>query len=171
SKFYESYECSRARTEIENFFWHVFADNYIEIVKKRIYNETGNKKSSAQYVLYQGLWAILRMVAPITPFITEEIYQNNFKKHEKQKSIHLCAWPEKIDVKGKKNDEEKWNKLIKIITKIRQEKSNAKKSVNAEINLTLNADDLSVVKDVEEDFKTVMSVKELNKGKFKVEFV
>ena len=45
-------------------------------------------------------------MAPITPYITEEIYQTHFKKHEKQASIHLESWPSIIKVKENKEDEE-----------------------------------------------------------------
>ena len=49
---------------------------------------------SAQYGLYQSLLAIIKLMAPIMPFITEELYQLYFRKHEKIKSIHLTKWPE-----------------------------------------------------------------------------
>ena len=43
-------------------------------------------------------------MAPITPFITEELYHAFFKQHEKAKSIHLAKWPEisLIDAKAEK---------------------------------------------------------------------
>ena len=45
-------------------------------------------------LLYHSLLTILKLIAPIMPFITEEIYQEYFKKNEKTKSIHICGWPE-----------------------------------------------------------------------------
>ena len=79
---FESYEYSKARAIVEDFFWHDFCDNYLETVKTRVYqNKKG--KESAQYVLYKSLLTILKIIAPIMPFITEEIYQTYFKKQER----------------------------------------------------------------------------------------
>ena len=43
---------------------------------------------------YKSFLIILKLIAPIMPFITEEIYQEYFKKIEKDKSIHISGWPE-----------------------------------------------------------------------------
>ena len=86
---------------IEDFFWHEFCDNYLEIVKKRIYNEKGNKKLSAQYTLYNSLLAILKIVSPITHFITEEINQEHYRKTEKDKSLNNINRPN-INIKKNK---------------------------------------------------------------------
>jgi len=105
---FETYEYSKVKNDVEQFFWHDFADNYLEIVKNRVYQGKGEKKKSAQYALYQGLFAILKMMAPITPFITEEIYQTYFKKTEKDESIHISNWPEELKIN--KVDNKVWNK-------------------------------------------------------------
>jgi len=99
---FSRYEYSRTRADVENFFWHEFCDNYLEIIKDRLYNPDRRGKEgrlSAQYGLCTTLSAILKMIAPIMPHITEEIYQLYFKKHEKAKSIHISLWPksEKTD--------------------------------------------------------------------------
>ncbi|MEA2035923.1 MAG: valine--tRNA ligase [Nanoarchaeota archaeon] len=121
---FDKYEYSRTKADVENFFWHEFCDNYLEIVKDRLYNPDKRGKDSrlsAQYGLYNTLLAILKMMAPIMPFITEEIYQLYFAKHDKSKSIHVSSWPEPI-----KKDEkaEKVGELaIYAVQKARQAKS------------------------------------------------
>ena len=90
------YEYSHTKLETDKFFWHTFCDNYLEIVKDRLYNADKRGKEarlSAQYSLYHTLLSILKLMAPITPFITEELYQHYYKKHEKIKSIHNSRWP------------------------------------------------------------------------------
>jgi len=166
---FKNYEYSKAKSSIEKFFWKTFTDNYLEIVKYRIYNEKGNKKISAQYTLYNSLLILLKLFAPIIPFITEEIYQTYFKKQIKEKSIHLTKWPkpEKLE----KDNEEILELMIKIISKIRQEKSKAQKSMKAEIILTLEKKDKEKLKEVLEDLKFVTSSKEIKNGKFNVEFI
>jgi len=163
---FEEYEYSKARLEAERFFWSMFCDNYLEIIKKRIYNEKGDKKISAQYTLYKSLLTILKLIAPIMPFITEEIYQTYFKD-EKQKSIHLTEWP---NAEQKTSKTKELDLFLNILSKIRQEKSNAKKPMNSEITLTLLKEDKTTLKDMLEDLKDVAVAKEIKEGKFKVEF-
>jgi valyl-tRNA synthetase len=179
TEYFEKYEYSRVKNDVDNFFWKDFCDNYLELVKKRIYQETGNKKLSAQYTLYNSLFVILKLFAPIVPFITEKIYQDNFKKKEKIKSIHICEWPkfekikEKTVVKKYEDNElgwDKWNLLLDLISKIRQEKSNAKKPMNAEIILTISRNLYSDLEDVLDDLKSVANAVEIKEGNFKVDF-
>ncbi len=167
---FDEYNYSRAKLESEQFFWRVFADNYLEIVKKRVYSGTEEEKASAFYTLYHTLLSILKLFSPITPFITEEIYQNHFKKYEQENSIHLTSWPEQIKIKENKNDEIIWSKLIEIIGKVRQAKSEAKKAMNSEISLSLNAEDKKILAPIIFDLKAVVNAKEIKEGEFKVEF-
>lgn len=101
------------------------------------------------------------------PFITEEIYQTHFKKNEKDKSIHVIPWPKTEKIK--KSDE--LNLFIEILTKIRQEKSNAKKSMKAEIILTITKEDKKKINDLLEDLKDVTNAREIREGEFGVEFI
>jgi len=168
---FENCEYSKVKMEAEKFFWQDFCDNYLEIVKHRVYNTSGDKKKSAQYVLYNSLLAIIKMIAPIMPFITEEIYQIYFKENEKIKSIHIAEWPEKMQVSIKENELKNFDLLIELLTKIRQEKSIAKKSMKAEIILYLEKEEQRKLTELLQDLKDVMSIREINEGKFRVEFV
>jgi valyl-tRNA synthetase len=174
--YFKEYNYSRAKFNIEEFFWKFFCDYYLEIVKRRIYNEKGDKKKSAQYVLYQSFLAILKMIAPIMPFITEEIYQTYYKKHEKGESIHLSKWPKfdkKLEGWDDKNIKSHANELtlfVNLLTKIRAEKTKAKKSMNTECILTINKINYEDLKELLEDLKNVTNAKKIKTGKFKVEF-
>jgi len=176
SKF-EEYEYSRAKFNAEEFFWKDFCDNYLEIVKTRVYKGKGEKKESAQYTLYQSLLTILKMMAPITPFIAEEIYQTYFRQKEKTKSIHISEWPkwnkEKLEQWSKKESlpfANEWFLLIEIITKVRQVKTAKKKPMNAECVLTIEKENKNKLKEILTDLKDVINAKEIKEGKFGVEF-
>jgi len=164
---FEKYEYSKAKAETEKFFWHDFCDNYLEIIKKRIYNEKGDRKLSAQYTLYKSLLAILKLIAPIMPFITEEIYQNHFKKTEKIKSIHLTRWPKS----EKQAEAGEFELFLEVLKKIRQEKTKAKKPMNVKIILTLEKADIEVLKNVLQDLKDVTNAKDIETGKFDVKVI
>lgn len=94
-KYLQKYEIGSARQEIDEFFWKDFCDNYLEIVKDRLYKPEihgEENRKSAQYALYCTLLGIIKLYAPYVPYITEEIYQSFFKAFEKEKSIHLLLW-------------------------------------------------------------------------------
>lgn len=171
TKAFEEYNYSKSRLETDNFFWKTFADNYLEIVKSRVYNGTKEEKASAYYTLYHSLLTILKLMAPITPFIAEEVYHNYFRKYEKQMSIHQESWPTSIKLRKEKEDDLIWNKLLEIISFARQKKSEAKKSVKAEIILYLPEKDQHLIKSVLKDIKAVASAKEIKPGDLAVEFL
>ncbi|HTY43768.1 MAG TPA: valine--tRNA ligase [Patescibacteria group bacterium] len=168
TKAFEQYEYSKAKTEADSFFWKIFCDNYLEIVKYRVYNGTREEKESAFYTLYHSLLTILKLMAPFTPFVTENIYQEFYQRNEKYKSIHISEWP-KAEFKIAK--EESWEKLLEIISLARQEKSKAKKSANAECILILPEKEQKMLSKYMADLKHVINATEIKEGKFKVEFL
>ncbi len=168
---FNQYNYSKAKSEADNFFWKIFADNYMEIVKYRVYNGTEEEKASAYYTLYQALLTIIKMMAPITPYITEHLYQEHFKKYEGKKSIHIESWPTLFKGKSSKSEDELWNKLIEVITLVRQEKSKAQKSMKAETILTLPKKDLSLLKPVLDDLQHVTNSTQIKEGKLSVELL
>ena len=64
----------------------------------------------------------------------------------------------------------KWLRLKELISKIRQEKTKAKKSMNAEIKLTLSGENIESFRDFLDDLRDVTNATEIKQGKFKVEF-
>ncbi len=168
---FENYEYARAKLECEKFFWNIFCDNYLEIIKKRIY-ENKDGKYSAQATLYTSLLTILKLIAPIMPFITEEIYQTYYRKFEKEKSIHITKWPGLVSGKLSVVCSDQFDLFIEILSRVRQEKTNNKKSMKAEVNLTLDKATMKKIKNLLEDLKDVSNAREIKEGTdFKVEFV
>lgn len=93
--FLNEYEIGLAKHIIDDLFWKDFCDNYVEIVKERLYQPEVHgyeERRSAQYALYYSLFNILKLYAVFTPHITEYIYQEFFKKYEKIESIHIATW-------------------------------------------------------------------------------
>jgi valyl-tRNA synthetase len=91
------------------------------------------KDDAARYTLYTVLLGSIKMIAPFMPHITEDVYQEHFLKHEKVKSIHLSAWPEKVLTD--KEAEATGDVLKDVIAAIRGWKSEKKMPLNAELNL------------------------------------
>ena len=166
---FDKYEYSKTKSELENFFWHDFCDNYLEFVKDRLYNPDKRgkeQKLSAQYALYHSLQSILKLLAPIMPHITEEIFQSYFAKKEKIKSIHISNWPKSI--LEDKNAEKIGDRFVEIVKDVRKFKTEKNVSLKKEIRLTLDKKDEQLMKPALEDLKTTLNA-EISFGKFNVE--
>jgi valyl-tRNA synthetase len=134
---FDVYEYNKDKLEVEKFFWQDFCDNYLEICKDRLYNPTvrGTKqRASAQFALYNTLLAVLKLTAPIMPYITEEIYHLYFAAKEGKKSIHISSWPEYDE---KFVDDEALaagNLFVSVLQDVRRAKSEAKKSLKEPVS-------------------------------------
>jgi len=107
------------------------------------------------------------------PFITEELYQQYFRKYEKTKSIHLCSWP-KVTTETKmadKKTEKAGDDVIEIISKVRQSKAKCQKSLKAEIILFLEKEKIKKFKPFLKDLQAVTNAREIIPGKFDVKFL
>jgi valyl-tRNA synthetase len=133
---FDKYEYSKAKQDTENFFWNVFCDYYLEIIKDRLYNPDKRgeeQRQSAQYTLYTTLLTLLKLIAPIMPHITEEIYHQHFIKHEKHKSIHHNDWPNYDKEITDPEIVEAGDIMIEIIAKVRKHKTDNKLSLAAPV--------------------------------------
>jgi len=145
----DRYEFYRVKADVDNFFWNVFCDYYLEIVKDRLYNvdQRGkDAKRSAQYTLHHVLLGILKLFAPIMPHITEEIYHLYFAKQE---SIHRSSWPEHDEALHDGKAEEVGQAAAQAIALIRKFKTDNNMSLGAELAevIITSPVDLSKAKD------------------------
>lgn len=161
-KYLDEYEVGLALNHLEKFFWN-FCDNYIEIVKHRLYRpeEFGDvARYSGQKTVYTLLYKLLQDFSIYFPFITEEIYQELY--HDK-KSIHLT------EIKELNNsfDEEMrfGDQIMEIISIARGEKTNNNVSLKTPIRV-LDLDVNESLKDAIEksiqDFKATLFIEKLN---------
>ena len=133
---FDKYEFSEGAKALYNFVWEEFASHYVEYAKVVLQDEEAYKDSTKS-VLYYVLMAIIKMLHPIIPFITEEIYQ--LLPH-KEESIMISSWPE---VKEEYNfiQEEKYvTSLNDLISTVRNKKAEAKKSPNLPIDLVIEGE-------------------------------
>ena len=97
----DEYEIGLARKVIDDLFWKDLCDNYIEIVKERLYRPDihgEEERKSAQAAMYYCLLNVLKMYAIYIPHETEYIYLKGFKDFVGALSIHLTQWPEPSSV-------------------------------------------------------------------------
>jgi len=86
-----------------------------------------------QFTLYHVLYRIIQLLAPITPHITEEIYQAIYAENIGQKSLQLTPWPEAKMENLDEEAERKGDLIMALITEIRREKAEKRKPLNSPI--------------------------------------
>ena len=178
---FEEYEYARTRAKTEQFFWHIFCDNYLELVKDRIYNPDKRGKAqrqAAQYCLYTGILTVIKLMAPIMPHITEAVYQEHFAKKEKYKSIHISEWPKSNIKEIKEKQEAVGDLVVQIVSEVRKTKSSNSLSLKTgvkKLTIICSKDEQKGIKLAMDDLKATTSsldiiFKEGKKLDIKVEF-
>ena len=114
----EKYEFALVGNELYSFVWDDFCSWYIELSKASLSSEDANVKKGTQSTLLVMLNAIVKLLHPFMPFVTEEIYLK--MPHDKE-SMCLERWPERIEHLPSA-DLEGMDRLISVIQKIREVK-------------------------------------------------
>jgi valyl-tRNA synthetase len=119
----------------ETWFWSDFTDNYLELSKARAY--AGD--ASALGALLQSMLVVLRLFAPILPFITEEVWNS---QSDEPISIHTSKWPS-VDEIPEGEDDGTFELATTVLAQIRRAKSEAKVSIKYPIErLEIRGNDL-----------------------------
>ncbi|MDD1723623.1 MAG: valine--tRNA ligase [Methanospirillum sp.] len=119
----ETYQFDKGLKAIREFAWDVLADNYIEIVKGRLYGQSPDR-DGACVAIRRSLDAICRMLAPFTPYFSEEIWS-----YLSDESVHKQPWVSCTfdDAKAGESGEI----LVKVIAEIRRYKHDKGLALNA----------------------------------------
>jgi valyl-tRNA synthetase len=119
---FDQYDYARALERTEAMFWW-FCDDYVELVKGRVYNSQGPDASgSAISALRLALSALQRLLAPFMPFTTETVWrwwQNG--------SVHTATWPTTAEL-GPIGDSAILDPIGEILSQVRRAKTDAKTS-------------------------------------------
>ena len=92
-----TYRFHEAANRIYDFFWGEFCDWYLELIKPRLKFEEGGDTDAAQAActnLVNLFDASLRLLHPVMPFITEEIWHAMYDGKPPLKSIALANYPQ-----------------------------------------------------------------------------
>jgi len=117
----DNYDLGVAAQKIYDFIWNEFCDWYIEIVKPRLYDKECATRKEAQFTLNTVLEYSLKMLHPIMPFVTEEIYTKLYNNDE---TIMTSAWPKFRNDFNFEAEESEIEMLKAIIGEVRNIRNN-----------------------------------------------
>ena len=90
----ETFRFHEACNRIYDFFWGDFCDWYIELIKPRLASSVGSEATATCANLAALFEASLRLLHPVMPFITEEIWHSMYDGKPPLRSIALAAYPQ-----------------------------------------------------------------------------
>jgi valyl-tRNA synthetase len=122
---WEDWDHAGALAATETWFWGDFCDNYLELSKARAY--AGDL--SALGTLRTALDAVVRLFAPILPYVTEEIYNTG---RAEPSSVHRAQWPTPSEL-PEAEDDGSFEAAVAVLTQIRRAKSEAKVSLRVPV--------------------------------------
>lgn len=117
----DNYDLGVATQKIYDFIWNEFCDWYIEIVKTRLYDKKCLNRKEAMFTLNTVLEYSLKMLHPIMPFVTEEIYTKLYNNDE---SIMISEWPKYKEKLNFAKEEDEIEMIKSIIGEIRNIRNN-----------------------------------------------
>ncbi len=135
----EDYQFGQVSQEIYDFVWREFCDWYIELIKPRLYQDEDKAAyQTAQYVSWMVLDNMLRLLHPISPFITEEIWNHLPAKED---SIMIADWPRPDQLMLNDRAERKMEIVMSVITSIRNIRNEMKVNPGRKITAVLTTAD------------------------------
>ena len=149
-KGYKEYNFFVPAIALREFTWNIFAAHYIEMVKARAYGIgfSEEEKNSAIYTLHKTLSTILKLLAPITPFITDYLWQTLYSKE----SIHK-------EMQVEKESHDDMTKFTQEITEFNSKVWNEKKAKDLSLKDSISIPIPESLSQFEKDLKSMHNLK------------
>jgi isoleucyl-tRNA synthetase len=148
-----------AMRALQDFWLNDFSRGYIQMIRDRL----SENDETARHVLKEVYLTLLKLVAPIVPFLTEKVWQAlRDKGIVKEESVHLCGWPKEDRKKIDKKLEESFEDVLRIIEfgmSARDELKRGLKWPISEANIECNKE---VKKDLQKIIANQLNVKKVN---------
>jgi valyl-tRNA synthetase len=128
----EAYRFDTALRTLREFVWNDLADDYLELVKGRLYEGRPGERDAARHALYAAVSASVRMLAPFSPHFADEVYHY---LPGTEGSVHAAEWPAAEFATGDDPEAEAKGDLIaEVASTIRAWKSDEGMALNAELD-------------------------------------
>jgi valyl-tRNA synthetase len=152
---FESFDHARALELTEAFFW-TFCDDYLELVKERAYNQADSGQASAALALRLALSTLLRLLAPVLSFATEEAWS-----WFEDGSIHTSAWPEPLGIDGDPGVLKTVGEALIGIRRAKTEAKASQKTPVATLTIAAPAGAVAALKAAQGDLQAVGRIEEI----------
>jgi valyl-tRNA synthetase len=166
----ETYRFDEAATRIYDFFWGEFCDWYIELVKPRLNDDSagaGLRPEGGQECppytpkvacanLVNLFEASLRLLHPVMPFITEEIWHAMYDGKPPLKSIALAAYPAADEKQIDLNAETEMAILQDLIVSVRNLRAELKVEPKVKVPIEIFAHEPAIRKMIEQNLHTLL---------------
>jgi valyl-tRNA synthetase len=150
----ETYRFHEAANRIYDFFWGEFCDWYLELIKPRLNFDEGADKSAAKAAcanLVTLFEASLRLLHPVMPFITEEIWQAMYEGKAPLKSIALAAFPQAEEKQFDLSAETEMAILQDLIVSVRNLRAELKVEPKVKVPISIFASEPGIARLIEEN--------------------
>jgi len=160
----ERYDFGEMSSALYDFIWNEFCDWYIELLKARLYqDEDPQAKLTAQYYALNTLESLLRLLHPVMPFITEEIWQ---KLPGTEGTIMRAQYPAKKERCLNPAAEEKMELVMSVIKSVRNIRNEMKVNPGRRIKAIFAGPEakVDILKEGREYIENLARIKELTIG-------
>ncbi len=141
----DTYDFGEVGRVLYNFIWDDFCDWYIELAKLPLYGQDVESKATTQAVLLYTLEAILQMIHPFMPFLTEEIWQH--MPHEGD-TIGLSPWP-CVDVAIDNAAVQEMELIMQLIKSARNVRAEVNVPMGRKVTMIVRANDDAILASLE----------------------
>jgi len=134
--YFEKHEFKLALDTIEQFFWHDFCDNYLELIKDQLFKKErydASQIKATAHTLYAVGMRMLQWFAPYMPYITETIYQDLYKTDIKISSLHQTSFGMVQQPQHDESATNAMNTVLELIANVRKLKTEQKLSLGTEL--------------------------------------
>jgi len=145
------YRFNDAASNLYQFIWHEYCDWYVELSKPALKDEEPRRKKAAQTTLVMTLETALRLLHPIMPFITEEIWQKLPREiRGKEESIMISSFPASNDKYIDEQTEQTMRLPMDAILAIRNIRGEMNIPPRERVRASIRAESAEIVKTFEE---------------------
>lgn len=145
---FDKFEFGEAGRTLYNFIWNDFADWYIEMTKETLNGDDAQAKQNVQQVLAYVLDQTLRLLHPIMPFVTEEIWLT--MPHEGD-SLTNAEFPVAHEQLDDQKAEANFKRLVDLITAVRNIRTEANAPMSTLIDIMIKTNDVELMQIIEEN--------------------
>ncbi len=152
TSFFDRFEFGEAGRQLYNFIWDDFCDWYIEMSKEILYGEDETQKNMTRSILTYTLDKILKLLHPIMPFVTEEIWE---KIPHTGNSLVTAPYPVVVPELSDETSARGMEVLQELIRSVRNIRSEVNTPMSKEITLLIKTSDGEVRTFLEENTKYI----------------